>query len=92
MTDTSRKAGRPSDSIDARQKLIDHARELFTVMAYDKVSFISLMVFPFIAPQSLLAIHGIDLSEEFLNQLLEHNIKLMTNGMLLPNDLQEHKL
>lgn len=219
MTDTSRKVGRPSYSIDARQKLIDHARELFTVMAYDKVStrmiankadvnvamiryyfgskeglfetmlretlkpmkkqmelmvkessqknfldimrtyyremfkapqfprlvfqvmhmsssdaqrkllekvftdisqpmqrvmfdrliennilkpdvdpklckvsFISLMVFPFIAPQSLLAIHGIDLSEEFLNQLLEHNIKLMTNGMLLPNDLQEHKL
>ncbi|WP_319552214.1 TetR/AcrR family transcriptional regulator [uncultured Vibrio sp.] len=219
MTDTSRKVGRPSYSIDARKKLIDHARELFTVMAYDKVStrmiankadvnvamiryyfgskeglfetmlretlkpmkkqmelmvkessqknfldimriyyremfkapqfprlvfqvmhmsssdaqrkllekvftdisqpmqrvmfdrliennilkpdvdpklckvsFISLMVFPFIAPQSLLAIHGIDLSEEFLNQLLEHNIKLMTNGMLLPNDLQEHKL
>ncbi|CAH0526386.1 hypothetical protein CTH30272_00887 [Allocatenococcus thiocycli] len=219
MTDTSRKAGRPSDSIDARQKLIDHARELFTVMAYDKVStrmiankadvnvamiryyfgskeglfetmlretlkpmkkqmelmvkessqknfldimrtyyremfkapqfprlvfqvmhmsnsgtqrkllekvftdisqpmqmvmfdrliennilkpdvdpklcrvsFISLMVFPFIAPQSLLAIHGIDLSEEFLNQLLEHNINLMTNGMLLLNDLQEQNL
>ena len=38
MTDTSRKVGRPSYSIDARQKLIDHARELFTVMAYDKVS------------------------------------------------------
>lgn len=219
MTDTSRKAGRPSDSIDARQKLIDHARELFTVMAYDKVStrmiankadvnvamiryyfgskeglfetmlretlkpmkkqmelmmkessqknfldimrtyyremfkapqfprlvfqvmhmscsdtqrkllekvftdisqpmqrvmfdrliennilkpdvdpklckvsFISLMVFPFIAPQSLLAIHGIELSEEFLNQLLEHNIQLMLNGMLQPNDLQEQKL
>lgn len=219
MTDTSRKVGRPSYSIDARQKLIDHARELFTVMAYDKVStrmiankadvnvamiryyfgskeglfetmlretlkpmkkqmelmvkessqknfldimrtyyremfkapqfprlvfqvmhmgsseaqrkllekvftdisqpmqmvmfdrliennilkpdvdpklckvsFISLMVFPFIAPQSLLAIHGIELSEEFLNQLLEHNIKLMINGMLQPNDLQEQKL
>ncbi|EOB2569185.1 TetR/AcrR family transcriptional regulator [Vibrio parahaemolyticus] len=214
MTDTSRKVGRPSYSIDARQKLIDHARELFTVMAYDKVStrmiankadvnvamiryyfgskeglfetmlretlkpmkkqmelmvkessqknfldimriyyremfkapqfprlvfqvmqmessdtqrrllekvfidisqpmqmvmfdrliennilkpdadpklckvsFISLMVFPFIAPQSLLAIHGIELSEEFLNQLLEHNIQLMINGMLQPNEL-----
>ncbi|KJY82741.1 TetR family transcriptional regulator [Vibrio galatheae] len=219
MAETSRKAGRPSDSIDARQKLIDHARELFTIMAYDKVStrrianragvnvamiryyfgnkeglfetvlretlkpmkkqielmvressqknfldimrtyyremfkvpqfprlvfqvmhmdssevqrkllekvftdisqpmqmvmfdrlieskvlkpdadpklckvsFISLMVFPFIAPQSLLAIHGIELSEEFLNQLLEHNIKLMTNGILQPNDLQEQHL
>ncbi|GGA93867.1 TetR/AcrR family transcriptional regulator [Agarivorans gilvus] len=216
MTETSRKAGRPSDSIDARQKLIDHARELFTHMAYDnvstrrianranvnvamiryyfgskeglfetmlretlepmkkqvqlmvqdssqknfldimrtyyremfkapqfprlvfqvmhmdssdtqrkllekvftdisqpmqmlmfeklvdsnilrpdanpklcKVSFISLMVFPFIAPQSLLAIHGIELSEEFLNQLLEHNIQLMTHGFLQTSDLQE---
>jgi hypothetical protein len=45
------------------------------------------MVFPFIAPQSLLAIHGIELSEEFLNQLLEHNIQLMINGMLQPNEL-----
>ncbi len=216
MTDTSRKAGRPSDSIDARQKLIDHARELFTLMAYDKVStrriasranvnvamiryyfgskdglfetmlretlepmkkqvhlmvqdssqknfldimrtyyremfkapqfprlvfqvmhmdssdiqrkllekvftdisqpmqmlifeklvdsnilrhdadpqlckvsFISLMVFPFIAPQSLLAIHGIELSEKFLNQLLEHNIQLMTHGFLQTSEQQE---
>ncbi len=215
MTKTSRKVGRPSDSIDARQKLIEHARELFTVMAYDKVStrliasragvnvamiryyfgskeglfetmvretfepmkkqiqlmthdssqknfidimrtyyremfkvpqfprliaqimhmdtsetqrklldkviadisqpmqivmfdklvdsnilrpdadpklckvsYLSLMVFPFIASPALLAVHGIELSEEFLNQLIEHNIKLMTHGFLQPNDQQ----
>lgn len=47
-----------------------------------RVSFISLMVFPFIAPQSMLAIHGVQLNDEFLEQLLEHNIKLLTQGML----------
>lgn len=47
-----------------------------------RVSYLSLMVFPFIAPPALLAVHGIELTEEFLNQLLEHNIKLMKYGFL----------
>ncbi|KOO04633.1 TetR/AcrR family transcriptional regulator [Vibrio nereis] len=47
-----------------------------------RVSYLSLMVFPFIAPPAMLAIHGIELSEEFLNRLLEHNIKLMKHGFL----------
>ncbi len=46
-----------------------------------RVSFISLMVFPFVAPPSMLAIHGVQLSEEFLAQLFEHNLNLMTHGM-----------
>ncbi|HAS63517.1 MAG TPA: TetR family transcriptional regulator [Vibrio sp.] len=46
-----------------------------------RVSYLSLMVFPFIAPPSILAIHGIELTDEFFTQLLEHNIKLMTSGM-----------
>lgn len=54
-----------------------------------KVSYISLMVFPFIAPPALLTIHGIELNESFLDQLLEHNIKLMTHGFLQPNDQQD---
>jgi len=54
-----------------------------------KVSYLSLMAFPFIAPPGLLALHGIELSEDFLNRLLEHNIKLMTDGMLQPKDLQD---
>lgn len=53
-----------------------------------KVSYISLMVFPFIAPPSLLAVHGIELNEAFLNQLFEHNIKLMTHGFLQPTEAQ----
>ncbi|MDA0150580.1 TetR/AcrR family transcriptional regulator [Vibrio sp. LaRot3] len=55
-----------------------------------KVSYLSLMVFPFIAPHSLFAIHGIELNEEFLNQLLEHNIKMMTSGMLKADNTVEN--
>jgi len=47
------------------------------------------MAFPFIAPPGLLSLHGIELSEDFLNRLLEHNIKLMTDGMLQPKNLQD---
>ena len=47
-----------------------------------RVSYISLMVFPFIAPPPLLALHGVELNEEFLNRLIEHNIQLMTEGFI----------
>ncbi|OLQ89645.1 TetR family transcriptional regulator [Vibrio panuliri] len=46
-----------------------------------RVSFISLMVFPFIAPTSMLAIHGVQLNDEFLAQLFEHNMMLLSQGM-----------
>lgn len=47
-----------------------------------RISYISLMVFPFIAPPPLLALHGIELNEDFLNRLIEHNIKLMSEGFV----------
>lgn len=53
-----------------------------------KVSYISLMVFPFIAPPALLAMHGIEINDEFLNRLIEHNIKLMTQGFILQDNIQ----
>jgi AcrR family transcriptional regulator len=49
-----------------------------------RVSFMSLMIFPFLAPQAMRSLHGISLDEAFLNQLLEHNIKLMSHGFMLP--------
>lgn len=49
-----------------------------------RISYISLMVFPFMAPPAMLAIHGIELNEAFLNQLIEHNIQLMTGGFMNP--------
>ncbi|WP_210455290.1 TetR/AcrR family transcriptional regulator [Vibrio crassostreae] len=59
-----------------------------------RVSYISLMVFPFIAPPPLLAIHGIELNEAFLNRLIEHNIKLMTEGFIntpSPSSVQDQR-
>nr|WP_269136917.1 TetR/AcrR family transcriptional regulator [Vibrio cincinnatiensis] len=49
-----------------------------------RVSYISLMVFPFLAPPALFAVHGIELTDEFLERLYEHNILLMTQGFILP--------
>ncbi|KAA8666372.1 TetR/AcrR family transcriptional regulator [Vibrio gigantis] len=59
-----------------------------------RVSYISLMVFPFIAPPPLLAIHGIEINEEFLNRLIEHNIQLMTEGFInapSPSSVQDQR-
>jgi len=47
-----------------------------------RISFVSLMVFPFIAPPPLLALHGVELNDAFLNRLIEHNIQLMTSGFI----------
>lgn len=72
------------------EKLIDHG-----VLRKDmdpklcRISYISLMVFPFIAPPPLLALHGIELNEDFLNRLIEHNIKLMSEGFVNPSSPSE---
>ncbi|MGF1750213.1 MULTISPECIES: TetR/AcrR family transcriptional regulator [Vibrio] len=50
-----------------------------------KVSFIALMVFPFLAPPAMLQLHGIELTETFLDELLDHNIQLLTRGLLRTN-------
>lgn len=69
------------------EKLIDHG-----VLRKDmdpklcRISYISLMVFPFIAPPPLLALHGIELNEDFLNRLIEHNIQLMSEGFVNPTN------
>ena len=47
-----------------------------------RVSFISLMLFPFLAPRTMHNMHGIKLNETFLNQLVEHNIKVLSHGFL----------
>jgi len=45
-----------------------------------RITFLSMMVFPFIAPQAMLFMHGIELNESFLERLLEHNINVLTHG------------
>ncbi|EMV4495729.1 TetR/AcrR family transcriptional regulator [Vibrio cholerae] len=47
-----------------------------------KISYLSLMIFPFIAPPALLKIHGVELSQTFLESLVEHNIQLMEQGFI----------
>lgn len=49
-----------------------------------KVTFLSMMVFPFIAPRAMLSIHGVELTKPFLERLLEHNINILTYGFLSP--------
>ncbi|AOW81674.1 TetR/AcrR family transcriptional regulator [Vibrio mimicus] len=47
-----------------------------------KISYLSLMIFPFVAPPALLKVHGIELSQAFLERLVEHNIRLMEQGFI----------
>lgn len=47
-----------------------------------KISYLSLMIFPFVAPAALLKVHGIELSQAFLERLVEHNIRLMEQGFI----------
>lgn len=49
-----------------------------------RFTFVSLMVFPFIAPTAMLKFHGVEINEPFLNRLLEHNINVLTQGFLEP--------
>lgn len=49
-----------------------------------KMTFKSLMIFPFLMPKALMELNGLELNEAFLNQLLEHNIKVMSHGFMTP--------
>jgi AcrR family transcriptional regulator len=46
-----------------------------------RLSMMSLMVFPFLAPKKMLDFHNIELNEVFLTDLLEHNIRLLSDGL-----------
>ncbi|WP_413285258.1 TetR/AcrR family transcriptional regulator [Vibrio sp. MA40-2] len=52
-----------------------------------RMTFMSMMVFPFIAPRAMLSIHGISIDKAFLEQLLEHNIKIIIHGFISPEHL-----
>ncbi|UTV27427.1 TetR/AcrR family transcriptional regulator [Photobacterium atrarenae] len=51
-----------------------------------KMTIISMMVFPFLAPPSLLGLHGITLDEDWLNALADHNVAVLTGGMMVQPD------
>ncbi len=49
-----------------------------------RLSVISLIMFPFLAPAPMLELHGIELSDEFLEGYLSHNFDLLTKGFMKP--------
>lgn len=48
-----------------------------------RLTFKSILLFPFIAPPALMAVLGYELNEEFIESLIEHNIQLLKGGMLM---------
>lgn len=47
-----------------------------------RMTFISMMVFPFLAPPALLGLQGIELNEEWLMELADHNVDVLLHGIL----------
>ncbi|WP_261873820.1 TetR/AcrR family transcriptional regulator [Vibrio rarus] len=47
-----------------------------------KLTFISMLMFPYIAPPIVLAKHNIELTPSFLEEMLQHNLSVISSGML----------
>jgi AcrR family transcriptional regulator len=45
-------------------------------------SWLNLMIFPFVASQEILELHGINIDDDFLSDLLEHNIRFLNQGII----------
>jgi AcrR family transcriptional regulator len=45
-------------------------------------SWLNLMIFPFVAPPELLDLHGINIDDDFLMSLLDHNIRFLSQGII----------
>jgi AcrR family transcriptional regulator len=43
---------------------------------------LSLTLFPFVAPPEMLKLHGITIDDNFLSELLEHNTRLLNQGII----------
>ncbi|MGF1682018.1 TetR/AcrR family transcriptional regulator [Photobacterium minamisatsumaniensis] len=54
-----------------------------------RMSFISLMIFPFLSPPSMLELQGVDMNETYLSELAEHNVNLLIHGLLMPKEKEE---
>ena len=47
-----------------------------------RMTFISMLIFPFLIPLSLLEIQGMEINETYLMELAEHNIKVLMQGIM----------
>jgi len=52
------------------------------IAQFSYFSLLNLMVFPFVAPPEMLKLHGITIDDDFLSNLLEHNIRLLKQGII----------
>ncbi|ENY70823.1 TetR family transcriptional regulator [Aeromonas diversa CDC 2478-85] len=55
-----------------------------------RLSLVSLMVFPLIAPPVLMARFGLSLTPEGMRPLIEHNTRLLTEGLCAPAATRSH--
>lgn len=47
-----------------------------------RLSWLSLMMFPFIVPPALMKLHNMELTDEFLDRFFRHNMNLMMHGFI----------
>ncbi|GAB7219152.1 TetR/AcrR family transcriptional regulator [Vibrio comitans] len=47
-----------------------------------KLTFISMLMFPFISPPAILEKHQIELTPTFLEEMLQHNLSVIASGMI----------
>ncbi|CAH0539117.1 TetR/AcrR family transcriptional regulator [Vibrio marisflavi] len=47
-----------------------------------RLSWLSLMMFPFIVPPALMKLHDMELTDEFLDRFFRHNMNLMMHGFI----------
>ncbi|PSW00897.1 TetR family transcriptional regulator [Photobacterium lipolyticum] len=47
-----------------------------------RMTFISMLVFPFLIPLAMMDIQGMEINEAYLMELADHNVKVLTQGFL----------
>ena len=75
-------------AIDVMFQQLQKQGELRDGVCPDKarMSFISLMVFPFLIPPSMLTMQNIEMDEAYLAELAEHNVNLLVRGLTMPKE------
>ena len=57
-----------------------------TNITFAQFTILNLMLFPFLAPPEMLKMHDITVDDEFLSDLIEHNIQLLSQGIINSHD------
>jgi hypothetical protein len=60
----------------------EHVLQAGVSPQFSYFSMLNLVIFPFLAPPEILKLHGITIDDDFLSNLLEHNIRLLKQGIM----------